>query len=79
MSGRAVEFALVDDAPKARLQVSMKDSKIDWRACDCEHCGDVPIRRISALYVMKMLEDPERVIQDPSLLDWDWLKVQSRR
>ena len=79
MAGDEVEFALVDDAPKARMQVSMKNSQIDWHTCRQECQGEVPIRRISADYIRKMLEDPKRVIEDPSLLDWDWLKGNAGR
>ncbi|MCJ9427744.1 hypothetical protein [Kordiimonas marina] len=75
MAGNEVEFALVDDAPKARMAVSMKDTKINFHECNCDCHGEVPIRRISADYIRKMLEDPEKVIEDPSLLDWDWLKT----
>jgi len=75
MDGNEVEFALVEDAPKARVQVSMKDAKIDFHECNCDRQGEVPIRRINAGYIRKMLEDPEKAIEDPSLLDWDWLKT----
>ncbi len=69
-----VEFALVDDAPKARLCVALSDAHIE---CVENGAGDedVPVQRISADYIQTILASREDVIANPSLIDWNWMKM----
>ncbi|TNE62542.1 MAG: hypothetical protein EP335_11935 [Alphaproteobacteria bacterium] len=72
LSGEEMEFAVVDDAPKARMRVCLKDRHLDLQECGC--AGEVPVRRISADYIRRLLADPQKVIDNPSLIDWNWMK-----
>lgn len=67
-----VHVAIVDDEPKADYHLQLKDRKLTL--ADSPSGEDDNGWRLRTHYMKQVLEDPEKYIEHPALLDWDWLK-----
>lgn len=75
LSGRAVELAVVDDQPKAQKCVTLHSNQIDGPEPE-DMRDDPPVMRLSASYLEDVVAHPEKYIENPSLIDWDWLQLR---
>jgi len=75
LSGRAVELAVVDDAPKAHKCVTLEACKINSEPTG-KAAEDPPVMRLSASYLEDVVAHPDKYIDNPSLIDWDWLTIR---
>lgn len=72
LSGRTIEFAVVDDEPKAQCRVTLSKNRIRSEA-DLAVEEHPPVMRLSASYLQQVVSDPDKYIENPSLIDWGWL------
>lgn len=71
MKGRAVEFVVVDDLPKASCAVEMNGDRI--RLIGEDQNAEM-VKRLSLFDINDVVRNPEKYIADPALIDWSWLK-----
>jgi hypothetical protein len=71
MQGRSVEFVVVDDMPKASCAVEMNGDRI--RLIEEDQNAEL-IKRLSLFEISAVIQNPEKYIADPSLIDWSWIK-----
>lgn len=75
MATKRVEFILVDDRPKALCHISLVGGAIVPSEPDEERSAP-PAVKINMSYVEDVVKEPEKYIEDPSLLNWDWMRVR---
>ncbi|NVJ98183.1 MAG: hypothetical protein HWE25_08525 [Alphaproteobacteria bacterium] len=73
LSGRVVELAVFDENPIAHCRVTLHANRISSKRMPEDE--PAPMKRLSAQYVQDVVSHPEKYIENPSLIDWDWLQL----
>lgn len=68
-AGRGVELALVDDRPVSTYEVTVYPDHVE----PAQEAGDPPVLRLSKSYLDDVLSNPQKYIDNPTLIDWGWL------
>jgi hypothetical protein len=76
-SAKQCEFVLVDDRPKALCQISLVDGTIKVVASD-DKADATPVMKVRMSYIEKVVKSPGKYIEDPSLINWDWMRLVSK-
>lgn len=72
-----LHVTVYDDEPKGDYQLRLHDKHVElMREADEAEVGGW---RINKSFLRKVAENPEAYIQDPSQLDWQWLKQSDFR
>ncbi len=71
-----VRVAVYDDQPKSLYALRFAQDHIEAEENGNE---DNPGFRINLSYLKQVVEHPEQYIENPALLDWDWLKNRISR
>lgn len=69
-----VSVAVYDDLPKAAGSVTLAGDELEVRPFVEEKSGRVA--RVPLSELMNVVQDPERYISDPTLIDWTWAGKQ---
>lgn len=75
LSGRSVQFTIVDDAPKAQCRVTLESNEINGEIGQ-DTKDEPPVMRLSTTYIEDVVANPKKYIENPSLIDWDWLQMR---
>lgn len=68
-AGRGVELVLVDDMPVSTCEVTVYMDHIE-RGLEA---GDAPVLRLNKSYLEDVVSNPQKYIDNPTLIDWGWL------
>jgi len=75
LCGKSIRFAVYDDEPKAQCEVTLAENRI--KSGDDGKDRDPPTKRLSVQYLEDVVADPQKYIENPALIDWDWLKPKT--
>jgi len=64
-------FTVYDDEPKGSFQMHLKNSFIEAEPCQKKHASGW---KLNTSYLHKVTQNPKEYIDNPALLDWEWLK-----
>lgn len=75
LSGRSVELAVVDDEPKAQCRITLQQNRIEAEATNARAEEHPPVIQLSARYLADVVSNPQKYIDNPTLIDWRWLSA----
>ncbi|MDG1287698.1 MAG: hypothetical protein P8P30_09085 [Rickettsiales bacterium] len=69
----SVKIIIYDDEPKMNYSLRLQNNKIDASACS--HIGKDEPWYLNTSYLRRVVEHPDEYIDNPAMIDWDWLKA----
>lgn len=73
-----VSVSVVDDRPKREYELSVEGGSgpchiVCDSACNCADDGCDKHWRVAKSYLLEVVNNPQPYIQNPALIDWDWM------
>ena len=69
--GSGWRFTVYDDEPKGSYQINLNDNFMEAKPCEKKHSSGW---HLNTSYLHKVTQNPQDYIDNPALLDLDWLK-----
>lgn len=72
INDKKISMDVFDDRPKARFNIQMNKSRFELT--EPEESDDTHAWHLNASYLEEVVNNPDKYINNPAKIDWDWLK-----
>lgn len=77
-SSKNIEVCIINDNPEGTYVIQLGDNKIIGESHEsCDDCECDGQWRVTRSYLEDVVQNPEKYIQNPAKIDWDWMYDQT--